>query len=84
MYTIYGKANCSYCDRAKTLLAIRELPFVYHDIMTDLEQRTVLLALQPNLATVPQIYLDDKLVGGYTELFASLIVSENPNTSVYP
>jgi len=68
MYTIYGKPNCSYCTKAKSLLEERGIAYAYHDIISDIEQRQILLNKLPNLETVPQIYDGEHHVGGYTEL----------------
>jgi glutaredoxin 1 len=71
-YTIYGKANCSYCDKAKALLDGKGLKYVYHDVMADLDQRTEMFRRVPvQVNTVPQILLGDTYIGGFTELNAS-------------
>jgi glutaredoxin 3 len=66
---IYAKTYCPYCVRAKQLLAGKGVPF--EEIMLDdrpedyeaLKQRT-------GMMTVPQIFIGDQLVGGYTDLAA--------------
>jgi len=73
MYTIYGKPDCVYCTRAVALLTEKELPFVYHNVMQDVAQRTVMLERLGDVRTLPQIFLEDKHVGGFTELNQSLL-----------
>jgi len=73
MYTIYGRKGCGYCSRAKELLDNLKIPYEYHDIMKDVEQRNILLEKIHEVKTVPQIFLNDKHIGGYTELAKSLL-----------
>ena len=68
MYTIYGIPNCSFCTKAKTLLEEKELDYDYIDIKKDIEQRENVMKLVPDMKTVPQIFENDRHIGGYTEL----------------
>ena len=72
MYTIYTKTTCSFCVAAKELLSAKNATYEEKNIEIP-ENRAELLALFPEAKTVPQIYLDDKLIGGY----ASLVVFFN-------
>ena len=64
---VWSKPNCSYCDQAKALLKQRNI--VYEErIIGDGWTREHLLEAVPNARTVPQIFIDDILVGGFTEL----------------
>jgi len=67
MYTIYTKTTCSYCVKAKELLNSKNLEYIEKNI-ENLEYRTELLNIYPSVKTVPQIYLDDSLIGGYDSL----------------
>lgn len=66
---IYSKTYCPYCDRAKALFKSKNVNFEEikvddnPDLYADLKQRT-------GLMTVPQIFIDEKLIGGYTDLAA--------------
>lgn len=68
MYKIYGKENCVYCDRAKSLLTNKKLDFTYFDIVQDFSKKQELLDVVPEVRTVPQIFLNGTHIGGYTEL----------------
>ena len=68
MFVIYGTPNCIFCTRAKLLLTSHDKEFEYYDITTDISRRNELLALVPNMKTVPQIFLDDEYIGGFAEL----------------
>jgi glutaredoxin len=65
---IYTKPDCTYCGRAKKLLAIQDI--LYHEIVigTDIT-RDEFLELIPTAKTVPQIFIDNELIGGYNELY---------------
>lgn len=64
---IWSKYNCSYCDQAKALLKQKSIVFEEKKI-GDGYTREELLEAVPNARTVPQIFLDEELVGGLTEL----------------
>ena len=65
--TIWSKYHCPYCDQAKALLKNKGIPFEEKKI-GDGYTREELLEAVPTARTVPQIFLDDKLIGGFTEL----------------
>jgi glutaredoxin len=67
MIEIYGKNNCSYCQKAKLLCQEYKLSFAYYPIEDD-KFLTEFMELFPNAKTVPQIMWDGKLIGGYNEL----------------
>jgi glutaredoxin len=69
--TIWSKYHCPYCDQAKALLQQKGIQFEEKKI-GDGYTREELLEAVPNARTVPQIFLDDKLIGGFTELRAHL------------
>jgi glutaredoxin 3 len=64
---IYTKSNCPYCVRAKELLKSKGVAFeeVYLD---DRPEEYDTLKEKTGLMTVPQIFINDQLVGGYTDL----------------
>jgi glutaredoxin len=67
MIEIYGKNNCSYCQKAKQVCQEYKLSFTYYTI-EDEKFLTEFMELFPNAKTVPQIMWDGKLIGGYNEL----------------
>ncbi len=64
---VYTWANCPFCVRAKDLLKRKGLKF--DEINLDGKDEE-LRALQQRTGqrTVPQIFIDGKLIGGFTEL----------------
>ena len=69
--TVWSKHHCPYCDQAKALLKSKGIEFEEKKI-GDGYTREELLEAVPGARTVPQIFLDDKLIGGFTELRAHL------------
>ena len=66
MYKVYGTRICLYCDKAENLLKTKDLPFekIYIDEDDDAKDYIV----KQGFKTVPQIWLDDKWIGGYDDL----------------
>ena len=69
MVKIWGKSNCSFCDKAKELCMQYHLKYEYISV-DDIERLLDLHELVPKANTVPQIFWNNKYIGGYTE-FAS-------------
>ena len=68
---IYSKYHCPYCDQAKALLQLKGIPFEERKIGDGYSKEDLLEAV-PNARTVPQIFIDEQLIGGFTELKAHL------------
>ena len=64
---VWSKENCPYCVQAKALLESKGIEFEERNVSKDWTREQLLEAV-PNARTLPQIFLDDKLVGGFTEL----------------
>ncbi len=67
MITIYGKPRCPFCDRAKALCEQKGLDYEYKMLDADYTAEE-LFEKVPNAKTFPQIFVDEKSIGGYTEL----------------
>jgi glutaredoxin 3 len=65
---MYTTAWCAYCVRAKALLDARGLEYEEISLDDDPEFRRRLLDLTGS-GTVPQILIDGRPIGGYTELW---------------
>jgi glutaredoxin 3 len=64
---VYSKTICPYCVRAKKLLDAKGVDF--EEIMVDSDPDLFNeLKQKSGMLTVPQIFIDDQLIGGYTEL----------------
>ena len=67
MIEIYGTETCSYCLKAKRLVESYKLQYKYLDISVD-ENRNEMFRLNPGTKTIPQIWVDEHYIGGYSEL----------------
>ena len=68
---VWSKYHCPFCDQAKALLRQRGIPFEEKKIGDGYTKEELLEAV-PTARTVPQIFIDDQLIGGFTELKAHL------------
>jgi|TARA_B100001996_G_scaffold283520_1_gene223795 glutaredoxin 3 len=66
MYKVYGTTICLYCDKAENLLKTKDLPF--EKIYVDQDEDAKDYIVKQGFRTVPQIWLDDKWIGGYDDL----------------
>jgi glutaredoxin 3 len=65
---IYSTRWCGYCVRAKALLESRGIEYDEHSLDDDPAFRQKLFDLTGGW-TVPQILIDGRPIGGYTELW---------------
>ena len=66
---IYSKPNCTYCVKAKNL--VKTLGFEYKEKMFGKDFKSpeeLYEAVGKQVRTMPQIMIDDVLVGGYNQL----------------
>ncbi len=68
--TMYSTEPCPFCSRAKALLNAREIDFKEINLAKDPDGRAE-LAAKTGLMTFPQIVIDGKTLGGWTELEAA-------------
>jgi glutaredoxin-related protein len=71
---VWSKDQCPFCDQAKRLLESKGIEYEERNMSQDWTKEQLLEAV-PTARTVPQIFLDDELVGGFTELRKKLNVS---------
>ena len=67
---IYTTMLCGYCHAAKRLLAERGAAFVEYDVSGDREKRVAMTKRAGGGTTVPQIFINDRHVGGCDDLYA--------------
>lgn len=63
---IYGKNSCGWCDKALELAEENNISVSYKKV-EDPETRQLLLSIDPDVKTVPQIYYGNEKIGGYEE-----------------
>ena len=65
---MYTGPLCNFCDAAKRLLLRNNLEFKEIDISTKDGLRDEMIKKANGMRTIPQIFFDDRHVGGYVEL----------------
>jgi glutaredoxin len=64
---VWSKDNCTFCDQAKALLEQRNIAYEEKKIGYGYTREDLLEAV-PSARTVPQIFVNNNHVGGFTEL----------------
>jgi glutaredoxin 1 len=67
MITIYGKANCGFCTKAKDTASKHGLEWEYKDVGLSAFMEELLERSEVKPKSVPQIWIDGTYVGGYNE-----------------
>jgi len=65
---IYSTGNCPLCGKTKSLLNKWQVPYDESRVDTNREALKEMLYVSDNARTVPQIVIDGKWIGGFTEL----------------
>lgn len=69
--TIYRTTYCPYCDMAERLFSQLGVDVNKIDVTEDMGMRKKLVELTGQ-RTVPQIFIDETSIGGYTDAYAML------------
>ncbi len=77
---VWSKYNSPYCEQAKALLKQKGIVYEEKKIGDGYTKEDLLEAV-PTARTVPQIFLDEKLIGGYTDLVAYIQNTMEPQGS---
>lgn len=64
---MYTKTYCSYCTRARKLLARKGVEFTEIAVDHDRESERIMVE-RSHSDSVPQIFIDDRHIGGYSDL----------------
>ena len=67
---IYTGPFCNFCSAAKHLLNKKKINYEEIDIGYDDKKREEMLKKSNGAKTIPQIFIEEKHVGGYVELKA--------------
>lgn len=67
---VYTTDFCGHCERAKALLRARGIDFREERVERTSEGRERLEEAVPGARTFPQIVIDGRPIGGYTDLVA--------------
>ncbi len=66
--TVYSTAHCSFCNMAKAKLEQWDIPFTEVRIDRDPAKMKEFAEVTNGARTVPQIVIDGKPIGGFSEL----------------
>jgi glutaredoxin 3 len=64
---VWSKHHCPYCDQAKALLTQKGIEFEERKVGEGYSKEDLLEAV-PTARTVPQIFINEQLIGGFQEL----------------
>ena len=67
MITIYEKNNCGWCTMAKELAERINHKHEYRNVDTNVQFILELSSLKPDVKTLPQIWWDNRYIGGYMD-----------------
>ena len=67
---IYTTPLCGYCHAAKRLLAQKGVSYAETDVGRDSSKKAAMIQRANGGRTVPQIFINDKHIGGYDDLNA--------------
>ncbi len=67
---IYTGPMCNFCSAAKHLLNKKKINYEEIDIGKDEKKREEMLNKSNGAKTIPQIFIEEKHIGGYVELKA--------------
>jgi glutaredoxin 3 len=65
---VYTTDYCPYCRRAEAFLKDKGVAFKNVDVTHDSAMREKLVEMTQGLKTVPQIFIDGKSIGGYSDM----------------
>lgn len=67
---LYSTGWCPYCERARALLERKGAAFREVKVDEDPVERATMMTRSGGRRTVPQIFIGDRHVGGFDELYA--------------
>ncbi len=67
---IYTRDFCGFCVRAKKLLEAKGADFTEYDAGMDSDKRKEMIQRANGASTFPQVFIDDRHIGGCDDLFA--------------
>ena len=67
---MYSTGWCGYCERARTLLERKGVGFREIKVDEDMAERQAMISRSGGRRTVPQIFIGDRHIGGFDDLYA--------------
>lgn len=69
---VWSNIGCGYCEQAKKLLTSKGIKYEERNIAKDPWSVEKLQEAVPGARTVPQIFIEDKYIGGFDKLVEHL------------
>jgi len=66
---VYSGDFCPYCVKAKSLLKKKGLEFSEFNVKRDMKRQAEMAERAPGARTIPQIFINDRHVGGCDDLY---------------
>lgn len=66
---VYSTDHCPYCVKAKALLDRKGFSYTEINVTGDDDARVALVQKAKGMRTVPQIFIDDRHIGGCDDLY---------------
>ena len=67
---VYSGDYCPFCVRAKSLLKKRGLDFIEYNVQDEPDKRIEMMQRSNGSRTIPQIFINNRHVGGCDDLYA--------------
>jgi len=67
---VYSGDFCPYCTKAKALLKKKGLEFSEYNVKRDIKRQAEMAERAPGARTIPQIFINNRHVGGCDDFFA--------------
>ncbi len=67
---IYYWTTCPFCMKARSLLDSKDIEYTGYDITGDNDARAKMIERTGGPKSVPQIFIDDKYIGGCDDIHA--------------
>ncbi|MBA4074455.1 MAG: glutaredoxin 3 [Cyanobacteria bacterium PR.023] len=68
--TVYSGPFCPFCTKAKALLDKKNVDYIEYNVKQDDEKLKEMLERSGGRKTIPQIFIDDRHIGGCDDLYA--------------
>ena len=68
--TLYSTQTCGFCRAAKSLLDDKGISYKEIDVSSDLELRGQMMTKANGRRSVPQIFINDAHLGGFSDLYS--------------
>ena len=65
---VYGTSSCPYCVRARMMLDKKGINYEYISLDQTPERRSEMLTRANGQTSVPQIFIDERHIGGFDDM----------------